>query len=421
METKYLSDYKKSALLFILIFTSYSLVYMTKNCYSAAMASIVNEGIMTKSQTGLIAAVFYLLYAPFQIIGGIAADKYSPKLLLTIGYLGASIANLLVYLFHTNYVAMIIIWGFNAIIQFGIWPSVFKIVASFLAVEHRTKGIFLLSFCSTIGLFLSYLLAIFISDWKNHFLFSSLVLFLLTIIVYISYTILEKYMHTEEPLPDTQIEIPDNTAKISKSGTIRLMLISGLPIFLIINLISTMLSLGVKALSPVMLMESYAGITPGIASALNIILILAGPIGLFISKLHIFRRFDYPKSIAIFLFLSIPSLVAIVFVGELSVFFVLLALTLLTISTGALGIFFSYISNTFEHYGCVATITGLLNCMASLGLMLTNYVFPKIADEMGWKFTATCWLILNIISFVLVLISIPIWKRFVKKINQDNI
>jgi len=41
---------------FLMIFTVYSFVYMTKNCYSAAMASIVAEGVMTKTETGVIAA-----------------------------------------------------------------------------------------------------------------------------------------------------------------------------------------------------------------------------------------------------------------------------------------------------------------------------------------------------------------------------
>ena len=70
MTRKYVADHRYSGLLFVLVFMMYSLVYMTKNCYSAAMASIVDAGIMTKSQTGLIAACFYLVYAPFQIIGG---------------------------------------------------------------------------------------------------------------------------------------------------------------------------------------------------------------------------------------------------------------------------------------------------------------------------------------------------------------
>ena len=47
----------------------YSIVYMTKNCFNAALADIVNEGILTKSQTGSITAAFYIVYAPLQIVG----------------------------------------------------------------------------------------------------------------------------------------------------------------------------------------------------------------------------------------------------------------------------------------------------------------------------------------------------------------
>ena len=69
MKTRYLENSKKSIGLLALMCVCYALIYMTKNCYTAAMASIVSAGIMTKSQTGLISAVFYLVYAPFQIDG----------------------------------------------------------------------------------------------------------------------------------------------------------------------------------------------------------------------------------------------------------------------------------------------------------------------------------------------------------------
>ena len=128
MKRKYLVDKKLSLVLFAVVFLTYSLVYMTKNCYSAAMAAIVAEGIMTKSQTGLISAAFYIVYAPFQIVGGFAADKYPPHRLILIGTMSAGIANLLIYFFTQSYVAMLIIWSLNALAQFGIWPSIFKIV-----------------------------------------------------------------------------------------------------------------------------------------------------------------------------------------------------------------------------------------------------------------------------------------------------
>ena len=60
---------------FVFIFLLYAVVYMTKNMFTSAMAIIVEEGFMTKSQTGLINAIFWIVYAPFQIIGGFAVDR----------------------------------------------------------------------------------------------------------------------------------------------------------------------------------------------------------------------------------------------------------------------------------------------------------------------------------------------------------
>ena len=74
----HLENKKISRRFFWLLWLLYAVVYMTKSCYSAAMASIVSEGILTKSQTGLINAAFYGVYAPLQIVGGIFADKYNP-------------------------------------------------------------------------------------------------------------------------------------------------------------------------------------------------------------------------------------------------------------------------------------------------------------------------------------------------------
>ncbi len=90
MNKMHINDHKTSFRLFIYVWLMYAVVYMTKNCFSDAMASIVSEGIMTKSQTGLITALFYLAYAPLQIVGGRLADRWRPDMLIVIGLLGAA-------------------------------------------------------------------------------------------------------------------------------------------------------------------------------------------------------------------------------------------------------------------------------------------------------------------------------------------
>ena len=120
----HLENKKESRYFFIFIWIMYAMVYMTKNCFSSAMASIVAEGVFTKTQVGLITSLFYLVYAPFQIVGGFVADKKSPEKLIQIGLIGGAISNLIIF-FNQNYYVILITWVFNGIVQFALWLSVF--------------------------------------------------------------------------------------------------------------------------------------------------------------------------------------------------------------------------------------------------------------------------------------------------------
>lgn len=419
MVKKTLRSERKSFCLFLLIFMVYALIYMTKNCYSAAMASIVSQGIMTKSQTGLIAAAFYLIYAPFQIVGGIAADHYSPRNLILFGTFGAAVCNLLVFFFSENYVAMLIIWSLNAIIQFGIWPAIFKIVTSQLHHEHRSRGVFFISFSSSIGLIFSYICAAIITDWKFNFLFSAIVLFVSVIGFFVVYHYLEKDMVPEE-IPhctDDALSAKDKETRGKRSGTGRLILTSGVPLLLVVYVILSLLNLGVKALVPVMLTESYESVTPSLANILNIVVIIASPIGMLLSRLSFWRRFTEPMAMAVLIVIMLPLLFLITLVGNAPLLVIMVALVLMMITVSASTIFFSFISKTFERYSCSGTVSGLFNCMASLGIVLANYVFTRLAELRGWGFTTTSWLVLAVVALVLSLLTIPLWNRFLKKLE----
>lgn len=413
MVRKSLVDGRKSIYLFTLVFVVYSLIYMTKNCYSAAMASIVSEGIMTKSETGLIAAAFYLVYAPFQIIGGIAADRHSPHKLILFGTFGAGICNLLVYFFSENYIAMLIIWSLNAIIQFGIWPAIFKIITSQLKESQRTRAVFLISFSSTLGLVLSYVCAALITDWRFNFLLSAIVLFLCVAVFFFSYRSLSNVMVPLEP----SVENISRNKNEKDKGSLGLIIRAGIPILLIVYAIQGLLNLGLKSLAPIMLMENYPALSSSLANSLNIILVLSSSAGLFFSRLPFFKKFSETMSVTLMFAVTIPLLLIVTFIGRVDLVFIIVALSLLMVSVSSMTVFFSYISKAFERFGYGATLAGLFNCMSAVGIVIANYVFAKLADNYGWGVTTKSWLIIAIISFVLTAITVPVWKRFKKKMN----
>ena len=410
---RYLQDKKKSIVLFLALFIMYSLIYMTKNCYSAAMASIVDAGIMTKTETGMIAAIFYLVYAPFQIVGGIAADKFSPAKLLLIGTAGAGVCNLLVYFFSDNYIAMLIIWSLNAVIQFGIWPSVFKIIVSQLAPEHRTRGVYFIHFAQTVGLTVSYLCGAVINDWRNNFLLSAIVLFLLVVVFTAIYVPISHNMVIDE---SASASAEKKTKKsLATSKLMLLVMSSGIPLLLIAYIVQGIMNIGLKALVPVMLLESYESVTPEMANILNAVLIVLSPLGMLLGAIPVFKRFSYPTVISILFAVCVPLALVLTFVGDANMFIIMAALFIIICAMGAMSAYFSYCSKTFEKYGISATLSGTFNCMSSLALFFANYVFMGIAEQHGWGVTTKIWLVIAIIALALAIVSIFLWKRFMKK------
>ena len=165
IKTRYLNSAKASILLFAALLSTFTFISMTKQCFSSAMAFIVEEGIMTKSQTGTIVAVFYLIYGILQLVGGILTDKWHPERFITFGFLGAGLCNLAVYInqVHTvidnNFAFVLVIWVLNACSQFAVWPAVFKMISGMLKEEHRSIALFLISFANSLGTVINYAVA----------------------------------------------------------------------------------------------------------------------------------------------------------------------------------------------------------------------------------------------------------------------
>lgn len=408
----HLEDKKKSRLLFWTVFIMYVLVYMTKSCFSAAMAAIVNEGALTKSQTGLISAVFYIVYAPLQIVGGIVADRCNPERLVKIGLVGAAIANAIIF-FNQHYIVMLVIWTLNAIVQFAVWPSVFKILSSQLAPEHRERAVFFISFSSTLGILIAYLVAAFVRRWQDNFAISSIVLIVSMAALHIVTRRVEPYMvpdtvprgfHGKRSLDLVQHNM--SNAKIFWMGCLYFMTIQ--------LILRCAVENGVKTLSATMLMESYANISPSIGNLLNTLIILSGVVGLLFTRFVLFPRIFKNEMTCTFVLMAvcIPLLIVLRFVGTLNVWVILLCLCIVTaLLNGTQYISMSY-NMQFAKYGLNGSVAGITNAGGSLGLVLQCYIFPLVAENFGWPAIMDMGVFFVGVSALLMLVAIPIWKKF---------
>jgi len=414
MKRRYLEDERLSLILFITIWLLYTVIYMTKNCYSAAMADLVNEQVLTKSQTGAINAAFYLLYAVFQVIGGFAVDKFSPGRLVFVGFLGAAICNAVIY-FNQNYTVMMITWSINAIVQFGVWPGVFKIISAELAKVHRQKAIFYISIANSAGLILSYFCAALVNKWQSNFSISAISMFLASVVWFFMYRHAEKRMVTEIiEKPAEKIEKVEKKEK-KKSNFIMLMISTGAVLIMVSNLIQSILNAGLKALTPVMIMESYDEISPALANSLNILLIAGGVIASFVARKFVFKRVKNEASVmTLFFVLSMPLVVLFAFVGRIPALVLFLDLTIVVAFMTVASLTVFYVSARFAKYGCDGTASGVFNAMAALGIVAANFVFTKLADSFGWTVTNYVFIVTAAVGLIVTALAIPLWRKMLK-------
>lgn len=408
----HLENKKIGKYFFWFIWVMYALIYMTKYCFNSAMAPIVEAGVLTKTQTGFIAAAFHIVYAPLQILGGMFADRYNPERMIKIGLLGSTVANLVIFI-NQNYYVMLAAWIFNAATQFAIWPSVFKIMASQLPRSEKPRFVFLMSFSSTFGLLLSYVVAAMLPEWQMNFAVSFVVSLILLIAMCIVCNKVDRFM-----LPDKEVVLEAIKERGEKGLSMKKLAIrSGLVLLLVVSFIRCMVGQGAQTMTPTMLMESYESISASIGNMLSTIIILSGIAGTLTVKFIFYPKIIKNEVLGIVATFGviIPMCVILCMVGSLPAWVVILAMSIISFCTSAGFLFLSYYNASFAAVGKDGVVAGLLNCAASMAVILQSYGFAAIADNFGWITVTKLWVVLSVIAMALTIIALPIYNKFKKR------
>lgn len=406
----HLENKKLSREFFLFLWLMYSVIYMTKNCFGAAMASIVADGILTKSQTGLLSAVFYLIYAPLQIPAGLLADRHSPEKLIKFGLLGSAAANLVIF-FNHNYYVMLPAWAFNAAIQAPMWPATFKIISSQLVRSDRKQMIFYVSFTNSFGLAMGYVAAAFIPSWQYNFLLSVIMLLACAIILHFFCGDLDPYMK-----PDKKEAVKKDSA--GDASALRLFAVSGFLLLLPGVLLRTMIELGIKTFSPTMLMETYGSISASTGNLLNVLIIFSGMLGTLVMKFILYPRLikNEPTGICVMLLLTLPFAAALKAIGKIPVAYAVFSLCIISVLLTATHLMVTYFNLYFVPYRKNGLAAGISNSATSAGIVLESYGFVRVAEKYSWNAVTGLWIIMLITAIVFTAIAIPFSIKFKKKL-----
>lgn len=404
----HISDDRISILFFLFLAFLYSVVAMTKNCFSSALAAIVSEGIMKKSQAGLITSAFYIIYGPLQIVGGMLVDKYDPVKLVKIGLAGSVFANTIIFLNH-NYCVMLGAWVFNGIAQMALYPGLFKIVTTQLSPNWRRKGIYYFSFTPVLGLMFGYIAAAFVTKWEYNFLLSAVATFVLLVALHISYKRVLKHME-----PDETPLFVGQEQKIEKISTVKLFAISGFFLLLPVWLLRYMVDNSIKTFTPTMMMESYSHMSITVSNLLNIFIIISGILGLIIIRKFIFPRIVRNEVVATILplLLTLPLTLVIKYTGKIDAWIIIVAMCLASALLSGTSLMSSFINGSFSKYGKSGTAAGISNSASSIGVVLQSYGFTFLADRFGWNAVTNVYIIGILACIFFAVAALPLWTRF---------
>lgn len=407
MTNVHLENTKISRQFYLVLWIEYALIYMTKNCFNAAMASIVYEGVLTKSQTGLICAVFYVFYGPLQIVGGFIADRYNPENLIKTGLICSGILNLLLFFIH-DYISMLILWGLNGIAQFAIWPAIIKIITCQLAPSDRKNGSFYITFASIGGLLASYLTAALITKWEYNFLLSGVVLLALAFLWVAECHNVDHYL--VQDVVEVKAQKQSTEAKVS---TGKLFFNSGFCFVVVFFFFRTMVDQGIKAFSPTMLTELYPGVTPSVGNLLNILIV-----GFTLVGAVLIRKF-YPKHIRsevtgmlITTAIALPFCGILLFAGQIIIPLTVVCLCVISCFVNCGTVLVNCSNVHFSEYGKSATAAGIVNSAASIAFIFNNYGMAVIADVFGWTTVLISLFVFLLIAMLFVFIAMPKWRKF---------
>ena len=100
------------------IWLGYALFYFTRKSFNAAVPDILTSGVLTRSDIGLLATLFYITYGLSKFVSGIVSDRSNARYFMGIGLIATGVVNIL-FGFSTSLWAFAVLWALNAFSRAG--------------------------------------------------------------------------------------------------------------------------------------------------------------------------------------------------------------------------------------------------------------------------------------------------------------
>lgn len=412
-EVNFLSTVKMSKQLSTNLFLLFTINVFGKIAFSAVTVELVATEVMTKTEAGLINALFWLLYGIGQCFGGYVAERVKPYLLMKLTFFLSFVLNALIFVFDA-FIPILVFWTLNGLCQFGLWPAILKVVSTDIVFEVRDKARSKLAYSYALGSILSYLLTsiiLLVLPWQYMFLICAVVNLLSVVAVVI---IERKYSKVVLPQGEN-VKCPVDSKENGKINAPVLMS-GGIILFCSLIFIRNIVENCIKTWMPTILTEVYDANT-SYTLMLSVVMMFVSVVGVFLG-LFIYKKMhrDEGKSLAFMGLLALPFMLLTLLYQSTPMLLTTLYMIITAMLFYAAGqLLLNYYPAYFYKWGLSAFVGGIINAFAAFGNVVSSYGGGYVADNYSWDTLILLWNVFLVIFIILSLVGIIVLKRFKKR------
>lgn len=382
--------------LFLLCWLMYFSSYLGRLNFSAVMPEMMQEGVLTMSQAGLLNTVFFVTYAAGQLILGMLADRASPGRMILLGCFVTAAANACFGLCQ-GFVPMLLLRGAIGFFSAMLWPPVLRIFSMYMNEDDRIKYSIHMTSAVAAGTLGAYLLSagmLQLFGWRAAFIAPAI---LMAGLGFVWLLVFPRFAPAAVPSSAAQsAPAPAGEAPLSLRATL---LVPGVLVALVPVLFHGALKDGMSSFVPTLISDVFK--TPATFSLLLSTVMPIVNLSGAVAAQFVLKKLGGNELLAsaVFFCLAGFAMAAMALFPSASL---VLSIVLLSVTTSCMlavnTLLVSVLPLRFGAYGRVSTLSGGLNALGYLGSAIASTFIGFTVEHAGWSAAIWSWFVICLIA-----------------------
>lgn len=416
-KTRFGYENPNNGTLFFLCWIAYFSTYICRLNYSAVMPELSASGLFSESQIAAVSSAFFICYGLGQLVSGAVGDKLSPRYMIFGGVLISGVSNILIFLFHTFYAALLLLWGLNGAVQSMVWSPILRVAGEYFGGREKEKFGIDIATTVPLGTLASYgvsLVTMLFLPWHYVFLTCGII-----VLIAAAYW----FLRTGRLLPHLKkVEYHQDDPK--KQGRVLplkklagMMISSGIVVLMLSIIIQGTLKDSVTQWIPTYF-DSQFHTGTSISLVMTMVLPIINVTGAYFARMIDRRIRNELTTSVIFFGIAAAFLAVLLLFGSKNMILSLICMAGVTNCMFAINVMLiTMVPLRFSKFGRVSTVAGLVNAMAYIGCGALNLAAGALLERTGteWNILFILWLCLAVGALVLTASCVIPWKKFVQR------